>query len=69
ARFDAKYLPADPALAHGAPGAYRNRPAVVLARRMDEPFTIARAENGDTRRGAGRRGGIRSGRRAPSPGR
>lgn len=51
ARFDAKYLPADPALAHGAPGAYRNRPAVVLARRMDEPFTIARSENGDTLRG------------------
>lgn len=50
-RFDVKYLPADPALAHGAPGAYRNRQAVVLARRMDEPFTIARSENGDTLRG------------------
>ncbi|WP_027810529.1 PGDYG domain-containing protein, partial [Burkholderia cenocepacia] len=46
-----KYLPADPALAHGTPGAYRNRPAVVLARRMDEAFTIARSENGDTLRG------------------
>ncbi|MDN7745655.1 PGDYG domain-containing protein [Burkholderia multivorans] len=52
ARFDAKYVPADPALAHGAPGAYRNRPTVVLARRMDEPFAIARSENGDTLRGA-----------------
>ena len=37
ARFDAKYLPADPALAR--------------ARRMDEAFTIARSENGDTLRG------------------
>jgi hypothetical protein len=25
-RFDAKYLPADAALAHGQPGPYRNRP-------------------------------------------
>src|SRR5471030_2611073 len=33
-RFDAKYLPADAALAHGEAGAYRNRPAVVLAKQM-----------------------------------
>ncbi|WP_179404593.1 PGDYG domain-containing protein [Burkholderia guangdongensis] len=52
ARFDAKYLPADPALAHGTPGAYRNRPAVVLAKRMDAPFSIARSAGGDTLRGA-----------------
>lgn len=45
-RFDPKYLPADPALTHGEPGAYRNRPAVVLARRMDEPFSLARSANG-----------------------
>lgn len=46
-RFDAKYLPADAALAHGESGAYRNRPAVVLAKRMAEPFTIARSAGGD----------------------
>ena len=51
ARFDAKYLPADPAVAHGEPGPYRNRPSIVLAKRMDEPFTIARSANGDTLRG------------------
>ncbi len=51
ARFDPKYLPADPSIAHGEPGAYRNRPAIVLAKRMDEPFTIARSANGDTLRG------------------
>lgn len=51
ARFDAKYLLADPAVAHGEPGPYRNRPSIVLAKRMDEPFTIARSANGDTLRG------------------
>lgn len=45
-RFDAKYVPADAALAHGTPGAYRNRPAVVLAKRMDEAFSLARSANG-----------------------
>jgi PGDYG protein len=51
-RFDPKYLPVDPALTHGAPGAYRNRPAVVLARRMDQPFSLARsASGGDILRG------------------
>jgi hypothetical protein len=45
-RFDAKYLPADTALAHGMPGPYRNRPAVVLARRMDEAFSLARSAAG-----------------------
>jgi len=51
-RFDAKYLPADAALAHGEPGAWRNRPSVVLAKRMDEPFTIARSAGGDRLTGA-----------------
>ncbi len=51
ARFDPKYLPAADGLAHGEAGPYRNRPAVVLARRMDQPFTIARSENGDVLRG------------------
>ncbi|WP_345810718.1 PGDYG domain-containing protein [Paraburkholderia sp. PREW-6R] len=53
ARFDAKYLPVDPALAHGEPGAYRNRPAVVLAKQMHQAFSLARsAEGGDVLRGA-----------------
>ncbi|AOK47016.1 hypothetical protein WT60_09285 [Burkholderia sp. MSMB617WGS] len=50
-RFDAKYLPAAGSVVHGAPGAYRNRPAVVLAKRMDAPFSIARSAGGDTLHG------------------
>lgn len=51
-RFDAKYVPADAALAHGEPGAYRNRPAVLLARQMNEAFSLARsAAGGDVLRG------------------
>ena len=46
-RFNDKYVPADSALAHGAAGPYRNRPAVVLAKRMDEPFSMARRAAGD----------------------
>jgi hypothetical protein len=46
-RFDAKYLPAAPSLAHGEAGAYRNRPSVVLAKQMDAPFSIARSAAGD----------------------
>jgi hypothetical protein len=45
-RFDAKYLPAS-AFPHGEPGAYRNRPAVVLAKQMPEAFSIARSDAGD----------------------
>jgi hypothetical protein len=52
-RFDAKYVPADAALAHGEAGAYRNRPAVVLAKQMNEAFSLARsAAGGDVLRGA-----------------
>lgn len=52
-RFDAKYLPAGAELVHGEPGAYRNRPAIVLARQMNEPFTLARsAAGGDVLHGA-----------------
>lgn len=52
-RFDAKYLPQDAALAHGEPGAYRNRPAVVLAKQMNEAFSLARsASGGDVLHGA-----------------
>lgn len=50
-RFDAKYLPASPDLVHGAAGRYRNRPVVVLAKRMDTAFSIARASGGDVLRG------------------
>ena len=50
-RFDAKYLPADTALAHGQPGDYRNRPSVVLAKQMDAPFSMARSEAGDVLHG------------------
>jgi hypothetical protein len=52
-RFDAKYVPADAALAHGEAGAYRNRPAVVLAKQMNEAFSLARSvDGGDVLRGA-----------------
>ncbi|PMS16358.1 hypothetical protein C0Z18_23985 [Trinickia dabaoshanensis] len=51
ARFDDKYVPADAELAHGAPGRYRNRPAVVLAKRMDAPFAMARRAAGDVLNG------------------
>jgi hypothetical protein len=52
ARFDGKNGPADAPLAHGAPGRYRNRPAVVLAKRMDGQFSIARRAAGDVLTGA-----------------
>ena len=51
-RFDAKYVPADVSLAHGEPGGYRNRPAVVLAKQMNEAFSLARsAQGGDVLKG------------------
>ncbi|SIT42323.1 conserved hypothetical protein [Paraburkholderia piptadeniae] len=51
-RFDAKYLPADAGIAHGDAGSYRNRPAVVLAKQMSEPFSLARsAQGGDVLKG------------------
>ncbi|HTH58534.1 MAG TPA: PGDYG domain-containing protein [Paraburkholderia sp.] len=54
-RFDAKYVPAVTALTtvtHGEPGAYRNRPAVVLARQMNEAFSLCRsAQGGDVLHG------------------
>lgn len=46
-RFDEKYVSADTGLAHGEAGRYRNRPAVVLAKRMDAPFSMARRAAGD----------------------
>ena len=50
-RFDAKYVPADAALAQGQAGAYRNRPSVVLAKQMREAFSMARSEAGDVLHG------------------
>ena len=47
ARFDEKYVPAEPGLRDGEAGRYRNRPAVVLAKRMDAPFSMARRAAGD----------------------
>ncbi|PJI50220.1 MAG: hypothetical protein CTR55_05075 [Pseudomonas sp.] len=51
-RFDPKYRPAEATLAHGEPGAYRNIPSPVLARRMDEPFTLLRSAGSDRLTGA-----------------
>jgi len=51
-RFDPKYRPADASIAHGEPGTYRNIPSPVLARRMDEPFTLLRSVGGDRLAGA-----------------
>lgn len=51
ALFDAKYEPL-PGVAHGHPGRYRNRPSVVLAKRMDAPFAILRRPSGDRLDGA-----------------
>ncbi|WP_277184559.1 PGDYG domain-containing protein [Caballeronia sp. BR00000012568055] len=45
-RFDAKYAP-EAGIEHGCAGTYRNRPSVVLAKQMREPFTIARSADGD----------------------
>jgi hypothetical protein len=49
-RFAAKYDPEDPTLP-GQPGAYRNRPVVVLARRMDQAFSVERSPGGDLLQG------------------
>jgi hypothetical protein len=45
-RFDPKYVP-EGGIAHGEAGIYRNRPSVVLAKQMHEPFSIARSAAGD----------------------
>ena len=50
-RFDAKYLP-QPGVAQGEPGAYRNRPVIVLAKEMPHAFSIARSAAGDVLTGA-----------------
>ena len=45
-RFDARYRPC-PGTRAGSAGAYRNVPVTVLAKRIDEPFRIARVAGGD----------------------
>ncbi|KLU20921.1 hypothetical protein EOS_38835 [Caballeronia mineralivorans PML1(12)] len=49
-RFDAKYVAHD-GVAHGDAGAYRNVPVAVLAKQMQEAFSIARSEAGDVLHG------------------
>jgi hypothetical protein len=46
-RFDAKYDP-EPPTVRGDSGNYRNRPAAVLAKRIDQSFTVARTAGGDS---------------------
>jgi len=50
-RFDAKYVPSA-GCGHGDAGKYRNIPSVVLAKRMDQPFSIARSAAGDVLHGS-----------------
>ncbi|MEA3179930.1 MAG: hypothetical protein QOI59_3453, partial [Gammaproteobacteria bacterium] len=49
-RFDAKYDPVPPTV-RGEAGGYRNRPVSVLAKRMNQTFTVARMASGDSLRG------------------
>ena len=49
-RFDVKYHPL-PGTVHGQAGLYRNSPTTVLAKRMEMPFSVARATGGDVLRG------------------
>lgn len=50
-RFDAKYLPLEP-LRHGENGRYQAKPVPVLARQMNEAFSLERSAGGDLLRGA-----------------
>ena len=50
-RFDAKYDPLPPTV-RGERGRYRNRPAMVLAKRMQTAFSVSRAASGDVLHGA-----------------
>ena len=49
-RFDVKYDPQPPTV-HGHSGHYRNRPWPVLAKRMNQAFTVCRTAGGDALRG------------------
>jgi hypothetical protein len=46
-RFDTKYDPEPPTVG-GESGHYRNRPVSVLAKRIDQSFTVARTAGGDS---------------------
>jgi uncharacterized protein (DUF2237 family) len=50
ARFDAKYRP-EPGTAAGRAGSYRNIPIAIRAKRIAEPFCVARSAGGDVLRG------------------
>lgn len=52
-RFDAKYMPVAP-LKAGEDGRYRAKPLPVLARQIDEAFTLARSAGGDVLHGKAR---------------
>jgi hypothetical protein len=45
-RFEAKYEAVAPTLA-GSDGSYRAKPVPVLAKQINEPFTLARSKGGD----------------------
>lgn len=49
-RFDVKYDAQSPTV-RGQPGLYRNRPAPVLAKQMDQVFTVSRTAGGDALHG------------------
>lgn len=49
-RFDAKYDAVAP-IRHGEDGPYRARPIPVLAKQIDEQFTVPRSAGGDVLRG------------------
>ena len=49
-RFDAKYDP-EPPTVRGESGQYRNRPADVLARQMNQRFRVDRMAGGDSLQG------------------
>jgi len=53
ARFEAKYQPVPP-VQQGQDGPYRARPVPVLAKQMDEGFSIARRAGGDLLAGRAR---------------
>ena len=49
-RFDARYRP-EPPTQPGLPGRYQNLPVVVLAKRIEVDFSVARSAGGDRLQG------------------
>jgi hypothetical protein len=47
AHFDTDYFPVDPAVQPGHDGTYQRREAVVSARKLNEPTTVAAGSAGD----------------------